>query len=92
MSHDPSAPTESSTEYDGFLSYAAEWHSLAIGSFLGLASVLAQSPELAALLLAHALGERRSKGHWADVGREVAYAAGGFVVFYVVGYVVLLTT
>lgn len=35
----PDAPTESDSERDGFLSYAAEWHSLSHGLYDGLKSV-----------------------------------------------------
>lgn len=94
MSLDPSAPSESDTAYDGFLSYAAEWHSTAIGSFLGLAAAVSGHPELAVILVALAFGERKrfGSGHVRDVAREVSYALGGFVVFYIVGHVVLLLT
>lgn len=37
---DPSAPSEEDTEYDGFLSYAAEWHALTIGMGVGLTAAL----------------------------------------------------
>lgn len=36
----PDGPTEDSTERDGVLSYAGEWHALAIGFAVGFASVV----------------------------------------------------
>lgn len=38
---DPSAETEEETDYNGFLSYASEWHASAIGAVSGLYSGLA---------------------------------------------------
>jgi len=34
----PDGPTERSTERDGFLSYAAEWHAFSLGFYHGLRS------------------------------------------------------
>lgn len=42
----PDSPTESDSERDGFLSYAAEWHAFAIGVYDGMKSWRARPGEL----------------------------------------------
>lgn len=61
----PDAPTETDSDRNGFLSYAAEWHSLAHGVYRGLADSLT-SVEPAP--------DNR------DVKKEPHYYRGGYVI------------
>lgn len=53
MSGIPDAPKESDTEYDGFLSYAGEWHSAALGGGVGTTAgaLIAAGQPVAGLML-----------------------------------------
>lgn len=75
------APTEAGSERDGVLSYAAEWHALEVGLFVGLSG---QWPLIAALAAfsvgGAAMGQRlRDVQHVRDAAREPGYASAGVV-------------
>lgn len=57
-----SGPSEGSSDYDGLLSYATEWHALLIGVGAGLVAGWTMMPLLAAATIACALGIRGLKG------------------------------
>jgi hypothetical protein len=61
----PDAPKESDTERDGFLSYAAEWHSFTHGVYDGMRSPKARPGELP---------------EYEDVQEEPHYYKGGYVI------------
>lgn len=46
MTPGPDSPSEEDTEWDGFLSYAAEWHAFAIGFYDGMKSWRARPGDL----------------------------------------------
>lgn len=90
----PDAPRESDTERDGFLSYATEWHSLAIGSASGLVGGLtygtptepvglAIMAAVVATALGLSVGKRLSKKAAREVSKEPWYAVGALVVLFV---------
>jgi hypothetical protein len=67
--------------YQGFLSYAAEWHAFVLGLGVGLAG----GPDLEGTLVAYALGRGGGKrlgdsAHVRDVADEPAYALAGLAV------------
>lgn len=75
------APTESDSERDGFLSYSAEWHALAIGAFLGVAHLYTGDPEIVGGAVAILLGKAKvSNSHLKDAAKEIAYSGGAFVI------------
>lgn len=94
---------ESGTDYNGFLSYAGEWHSLTLGLSVGGSSALTGSPEVAATTALVALGYKpaskmpnvgKKKEKASTVGeirREPWYATGGIVLGFVGGLAVSLT-
>jgi len=83
---DPDAPSESASEYDGFLSYAGEYHALAVGALAGGVYAATGDAAVAAGLWAIVTGGRKVSGHLADARDEVAYTAGGAVLgFFLVG-------
>jgi len=51
-----SGPSERATERDGLLSYAGEWHAVALGGGLGVYAALTQDPQLMVALLGLSLG------------------------------------
>lgn len=61
----PDSPTESGSERDGFLSYAAEWHAFAIGVYDGMKNWRARPEELPSN---------------DDVEKEPHYYKGGYVI------------
>jgi len=86
----PDAANESDTERDGFLSYAAEWHALAIGAFFGLVFAVTGNPVVAGFAFLVITGKAKvSNAHLRDAAKEAAYSGGAFVVFAVGGGVVL---
>lgn len=86
-----SAPNEDATEYDGFLSYAGEWHALIIGLGTGFTAAVAGQPIVLAGLFTVALGisgvdlgvKFRGRGVAHELRREPWYAVGGGLVAYV---------
>lgn len=64
MSNDPSQPRESDTDYDGFLSYSAEWHAFSHGIYMGFTTHPFQTPP-----------EPKNR----DVDRETHYYRGGYI-------------
>lgn len=60
----PDGKTEADTERDGFLSYAAEWHSFVHGFYAGLRTIRLRAVELP---------------ENTDVQKEPAYFKGGFI-------------
>lgn len=94
---------EKGTEYDGFLSYAGEWHSLTLGLAVGVSSAIMRTPEVAATTALVALGYK-SKDKMPNVGkkkekastvgeirREPWYAVGGIIIGFVAGALASLT-
>jgi hypothetical protein len=61
----PDAPTEDDSKRDGFLSYAAEWHSMTHGVFKGFTTHPFQTPP---------------QPDNADVRKESHYYAGGYMI------------
>lgn len=61
---DPSAPSEDETEYDGFLSYAAEWHAFTHGVYKGVTTMPYRAPP---------------EPDNPDVNKEPHYYRGGYV-------------
>lgn len=51
-----SRKTEAQTDRDGFLSYAGEFHALAIGLGIGMYAAISKDPELVKAMLAISLG------------------------------------
>lgn len=84
---DPDAPTESASRYDGFLSYAAEWHATALGLAAGFMVGALGSRELLAATVPYAAGRATARGdaHLRDIGEEPAYFAGAAFVGALVG-------
>lgn len=82
------APTEADSQRDGVLSYALEWHALIMGLGAGLASGLAQRPELLVLVVGVALGIKAAPTKkLRQLKREPWYAIGGTLI----GYATTLT-
>lgn len=76
----PDGPTEASTERNGVLSYAAEWHALEVGAFAGVAYGVTGREEIAGVVAATAFGVREARtGHMRDAKKEVGYTATGFI-------------
>jgi hypothetical protein len=75
----PDASEESGTDRDGVLSYAAEWHALAIGFLVGLTGAAAVVIAFAGYALGIGRSVFRETGHLRDAAREPAYSAGGIV-------------
>jgi len=102
MSWDPDAPTESDSEYDGVLSYATEYHALAVGGVAGLCGALTygtpMQPAGLGLMIAvaaTALGVKTSKRLRSalaarEVTKEPWYAVGGLVLLFLLGSVIRL--
>lgn len=67
---DAAAPTESDSDRGGLLSYAVEWHALAIGAAVGFAAVSTGQYQLAAGVIAIAFGLNRARNR---VTKEVAF-------------------
>jgi hypothetical protein len=95
-----SRKTEKQTEYDGFLSYAGEYHSLTLGLSVGFSSAVTQAPEVAATVVLVALGyksasampnvgkKREKSSVVGEIRREPWYAAGGVLLGFAAGLVV----
>lgn len=82
--HERTRSSEDASEYDGFLSYSAEWHAAAVGALLGIVTGITQSPEVAFVAFLIATGKAKaSNGHLKDAAKEVAYTGGSFVIFFV---------
>lgn len=76
-----STATESGSGYDGFLSYAAEWHALAVGAALGLVYGGTGDTRIAIVAFLLVSGKAQaSNAQLRDAAKEVAYTAGGFVI------------
>jgi len=85
-----SAPNEDASEYNGFLSYAGEWHALVIGLSTGFTAAVLARPVLLAGLFGVALGIKgiqrvkfRGRGVVHELRREPWYACGGGLLAYV---------
>lgn len=78
-----SKPKESQTDYDGYLSYAKEWHAALIGLGAGIATSLLMNPVPAAAIITCALGihggKFLSEAVKEQVGSEPWYAIGGAI-------------
>jgi hypothetical protein len=91
-----SSPNESDTEYGGFLSYAGEWHALAVGLSVGFGAGVAGRPEVAAGVVGAAFGLPaltngvKLRGRFAvkELRREPWYGAGAALIGYAVGAVI----
>jgi len=82
----PDGPTEESTERDGLLSYAGEWHALLVGAGAGLAAAVTGTWVLVGVVATAALGLEVSRvmgttpkagKALGEVRREPWYALGG---------------
>ena len=88
-----SQPTEQDTEYDGFLSYAGEFHALSIGLSVGVSSAVLETPEIAASVCFLSLGlegskkmkERLSSDVLHEIRREGWYSVGGILIGFAAG-------
>lgn len=91
---DPDAPTEAASEYDGFLSYATEWHAAGIGGAAGLVAALSYGTALqpaglaiavavVAAALGISVGKRVSTRVAAEVRDEPWYALGALLALFV---------
>lgn len=88
-----SAPTEEDTEYNGFLSYAGEFHALTIGLSVGASSAVLETPEVAATIVLVSLGvkgkdsvkNRLESDVVHEIRRESWYSCGGVGIGYGVG-------
>lgn len=88
MRYAPDGAREGDTARGGFLSYAGEWHSLAVGLAAGIGAGTTGRWELAAAVVALALGLQSGKMTGADpsaplvgeVRREPWYGLGGVVI------------
>lgn len=76
----PDGARESDTEYDGFFSYAGEWHSAIVGLAIGLFAPY----ELIALAIGVALGEQVKSGSKAlsEFRSEPWYGLGLMIIGY----------
>ena len=91
-----SSPRESDTEYGGFLSYAGEWHALAVGLSVGFGAGVAGRPEVAAGVIGVAFGlpalsngiKLRGRLAVEELRREPWYGAGAALIGYAVGAVI----
>lgn len=82
------APTESESDRDGVLSYAAEWHALEIGLAVGFLAAVSGEWHLALLVATVALGVRKAQGKTLrEVAREGWYALSGLFVGAIIGMV-----
>lgn len=90
----PDAPTEAGTTRDGFLSYAGEWHALALGLAAGIMFGVEGDVDHAVGLVGVALGGKGIEGAKSRIGNSKAaseissepwYAAGGVLVGLVFG-------
>lgn len=85
------ASTESESADDGFLSYAGEFHALAVGALGAALFVVTESPEIAAGLGAVVYGGGKlGSPHLRDARHEVAYTALGAGIGTAVGVVLRL--
>lgn len=79
---DAASPTEDGSERGGLLSYAVEWHALAIGAAVGFAAVTTGQYQLAAGVIAVAFGLNRARTRVTEevafqIRREPWYFVGG---------------
>jgi hypothetical protein len=87
-----SKPTEDASDPDGALSYAGEWHALAVGIGSGFTAAVTGQPVILAGLIAVALGisgreidvSFGGRGVVHEVKREPWYATGGGLIAYTV--------
>jgi hypothetical protein len=86
----PDAANESESERDGFLSYSGEWHAVAVGAFFGFVFAATGTPAVSVFAFLVFSGKAKaSNNHLRDAAKEVAYSGGAFVVFAVVGGLVV---
>jgi len=88
----PDGPTEESTDRDGVLSYAKEWHALFIGLGAGLAAATTGRYELLALVATIALGIGGASEASAPVAKNVKkepwYALAGLLIGAILGHAI----
>lgn len=76
----PDAPNESDTERDGVLSYAGEWHALAIGAGLGIFAAATMNEVVFVFAFLLITGKAKvSNSHLKDAAKEAAYTSAAFV-------------
>lgn len=76
----PDSPTESGTDRNGLLSYAGEWHGLAVGAFLGVLAGATQNPAIFLVAIGLIAGKKSyQRAHMKDASRETAYTGAAFV-------------
>lgn len=97
MSINPSAPSEDDSEYNGFLSYAAEWHAASIGAGVGITAGLLYGTEFylvglvpfVSVILASIGNKAAAKKLSGDVvkhlEKESWYGIGFAVAFFIIG-------
>jgi hypothetical protein len=86
----PDHASEDDSEYDGFLSYAGEWHALAVGAFLAIVAAATMRAEVFVFAFLLLTGKAKvSNAHLRDAGKEVAYSGGAFVVVFGVARVAI---
>lgn len=82
----PDGATEEETSRDGFLSYAVEWHALAVGLAAGLAAGATGSFEILGVIVAVTVGIRAAPVKpLRQLKREPWYALGGVVIGFLIG-------
>jgi hypothetical protein len=70
-------PTEDANEYDGFLSYSSEWHSLSLGVFDGMKTWRIKPKKM-----------RDNR----DVEAEPHYYSGGYVIGTLIQLIIVVVT
>lgn len=81
----PDSGTESSTDRDGFLSYATEWHALTLGLALGVSIQSQGQLQRASQLVFSMLGLAKTRRSWnkkmlREGKKEPWYFLGGMVI------------
>jgi len=73
----PDSGDEEDTERDGFLSYAGEWHAMALGFGVGLTGTKALIGLFIAFVFGIGTEKLRMSPHLKDAAEESAYSVGG---------------
>lgn len=89
MAYLPSGATEESTEYDGLLSYSAEWHSTIFGLAAGMTFATTGNTQIILGAISLALGAGRLNQHAAetvkeDLKKEPQYGLAGIAIGFAV--------
>lgn len=98
MAYLPAGPTEESTEYDGLLSYSAEWHSAIFGVALGMTFATTGNMQMilgavSLILGAGRLNQQAAETVKEDLRKEPQYGLAGIAIGFVVAkYAPQITT